>query len=153
MNILLLSTKSHSYWYTKQKRESKLCIVLSLMLLLLFLCKLSSSWDPSLSSSVVTQKDSFSGYSMNFVFSFVLGSSSNSIYILYYETSPDTTVVRRINSDDSVSWMTAISFTPAMQSLSVDSTETNIYFAGNTNPLYVSRLLASSGSIVDVQTL
>ena len=116
-------------------------------------CKLSFSWDPSLSSSVTTQQDSFSGYSTNYAFSVALGSSSKSLYVLENPSTPNTAVIRKIKSDDSVSWMTAVSFTPISQGLSVDATETNVYIASNANPLNVWRLLASSGSVVDAQSL
>ena len=121
--------------------------------MIILLCKLWSSWDSSLSSSVTTQQDSFSGYSTNYAYSVALGSSSKNLYVLENPSTPNTAVVRKITTSDSVSWMAAVSFTPLMKSLAVDATETNVYIASSANPINVWRFLASSGSIVDTQSL
>ena len=115
-------------------------------------CKLSFSWDPTLSSSVTTQQDSFSGYSPNYAYSVALGSSSKSLYVLENPSASNTAVVRKIKTDDSVSWMAAVSLTPNAQGLTVDATETNVYITSSSNPLNVWRLLASTGSVVDAQS-
>ena len=58
-----------------------------------------------------------------------------------------------MNPDGSLSWMAAVSFTPLMKSLSIDSAEQYVYFGSNTNPLDVLRLSTSSGWIFDSKRL
>ena len=47
--------------------------------------------------------------------------------------------------------MAALSFSPIMKSLSVDTLEQHVYVASRVNPLDVVRLGAGTGAIVDAQ--
>ena len=152
MNFKFHWSNKYIYWGFKNKWCIQRRVALSLIIMIILSCKLSSSWDPSLSSSVTTQQYNYSGYSYNYGYSVALGSSSKSLYVLEYLNSPNTAVVRKIKTDNSVSWMTAVSFRPLSKGLAVDATETNVYIAVSSNPLNVWRLLVSSGSVVDAQS-
>ena len=58
-----------------------------------------------------------------------------------------------MSKDDTLQWMAAVSFWPILKSLSVDSNEKHVYFANYTTPLNVWRLDASTGSLMDAQSL
>ena len=57
------------------------------------------------------------------------------------------TVVRKVNSDDSLAWTTGIAFEPIRRMIATDSNEQNLYVDGNTQPLVICKLQTSDGSI------
>ena len=61
--------------------------------------------------------------------------------------------IRKINQDGSLAWMAALSLTPNQKSLAVDALEQNVYVNYSNYPLIIVRLEASTGSIVDAQSL
>ena len=72
--------------------------------------------------------------------------------IALFVNTPSTTAIRKINSDNSLAWMTAVTFQPMYKTLSIDSTEQNIYFAQYSNPILVVQLLSTTGAIVSSRT-
>ena len=90
----------------------------------------SDIWPSSLSNSLPgyeTQEINFSGSTDVEIQFIVPGLISNSLYYLYFISPQDNTVVRKENSDETVAWMTAVSFKPIRCSLSVDSLEQKVY--------------------------
>ena len=79
------------------------------------------------------------------------------IFIINYiciKTPDNNSAVRKVNSDSSLAWMTAIGlFSPVMKSLSVDNKEQYVYFASFETSLKVWRLSANTGTITDAQVL
>ena len=59
----------------------------------------------------------------------------------------------KINSDDSLAWMTAASFPPIQKSLTIDINEQYIYLGSFTSPLDVTQFSAITGTIVGTQKL
>ena len=82
-----------------------------------------------------------------------LGPVSGNLYCFYYSGTPDTTIIRKINSDNSVIWMTGVAMKPIRKNPAIDDKEQHVYFASYTVTLSVWRLLASDGSVVSAQTL
>ena len=121
-----------------------------LLVLLLCLSVFSSASCPSSASSltaITTLTYTFNSLE-TFAYKSVSGPVSKNMYYLdKYSDSSEYGVVRRIDSSGSQIWMKAIRLTPDMRSLAVDSTEQNIYFCENSNPLKVIILSASDGSI------
>ena len=76
-----------------------------------------------------------------------MGPVSGLTYYLYSINNPLTSVIRKINLDYSLSWMTSILSRPAYKSLSLDQNEQNVYFTLVDTPLIVASLFASSGNI------
>ena len=72
--------------------------------------------------------------------------------IALFVNPSSTTAIRKINSDDSLAWMAAVTFQPMYKTLSIDSTEQNIYFAQYNNPILVVQLLSTTGAIVSART-
>ena len=68
-------------------------------------------------------------------------------------TVPSQSAIRKLNSDNTLSWMASISFFPIKRGLAVDPKEQYVWLASYTNPLDVARMLASTGAIVDAQRL
>ena len=105
-------------------------------------------------NTIVSKSNSFSGYANTLTFGVTIGPISDSVYSLFYVSTPSNAVVRKVNFDDSVAWMAAIdSFYPLRKSLSVDSNEQHVYFGRSTSTLNVWRLQWNNGAIVDAQTL
>ena len=79
------------------------------------------------------------------------------IFIISYiciKTPDKNSSVRKVNSDNSLAWMTAIDlFSPVMKSLSVDNREQYVYFASFETSLKVWRLSTNTGAIADTQVL
>ena len=67
--------------------------------------------------------------------------------------TPNNAAVRKINSDETMAWMSALLFQPIIKSLSLDGNEQNAYIGSMTNNLNVWRLATSNGAIIDAQTL
>ena len=129
-----------------------------LLFLLLFITHLSLclKWSSSTAASytITSNEWSFSGYGFSQIDAALSGPISNSLYLMYYITTPQRIVVRKINPDDSVAWMTAIGpLGPSLDGFRFDSNESKVYFSSYTNPLNVWRLQTSDGSIIDVQRL
>ena len=67
-------------------------------------------------------------------------------------SSPNDCVIRKINTDGSLAWMTALgSFNPIMKSITTDGVEENVYIGAMKNPLDVLSMSATTGAIVDAQ--
>ena len=58
-----------------------------------------------------------------------------------------------MDSSNYLTWQASFAFYPIVKSLSVDSTEQNVYLARYTIPLAVIRLSASDGLITSQQIL
>ena len=105
------------------------------------------------SNAIITQIDSFSVSSVIKIFGIKEGTVSRSIYYMYGLTQPDYTVLRKINSDNSLNWMISISFYPIVKELSVDSNEQYLYFGGFLPYVNVLQLQASTGTIITIKRL
>ena len=107
-------------------------------------------------SAISTVQDTFSGRTNTYTHSVKLGPVSKSLYYMHpivVSSSPDVynAALRKINPDNSLAWVTSISFDPLMKSLTIDSTEKHVYFGSLTNPLDVCRLSTDTGIVVDSQ--
>ena len=60
-------------------------------------------------------------------------------------------MIRKIKSDDTQEWMTAVAFRPIIKSLSVDLNEQFVCFGGYASMLDVVWILANTGRILDAQ--
>ena len=106
------------------------------------------------SQAITSQTNSYTGYSSSYNDGIIPGPVSNS---LYYMTaiylSAYSTVIRKINSDESLDWMKTVLLNPLMKSLSVDDQENHIYFGAISASMGVWRLKANTGAYIDSQTL
>ena len=96
----------------------------------------------------------FSGYSTVILVGVARGEVSNSLYLMYLlYSSSYATVIRKISSSGTQSWIFAIALRPGIKSLVVDSFEQNVYFISGSGNNYsiVTRINANTGSIVDSQ--
>ena len=115
-------------------------------------CPVSTS-DPS---AISTVQDKFSGRTNTYTHSVKLGPVSKSLYYIHpivVSSPPDVynAALRKINLDNSLSWVTSIPLDPLMKSLTIDSTEQHVYFGSFKDPLDVCRLSADTGIVVDSQ--
>lgn len=115
----------------------------------------ASSCPASVSSlSAITEEQfSFTGYSSTTTYAVERGAVSNSLYYSLEINSPKGTVIRRVNADGTQNWLVSFAFESIIKSLSIDSTEQNVYFWSRTNPIVVLRLSASNGAIVSQNQL
>ena len=131
-------------------------IILMLWIMLIFIrlwSWLTCSSSATVSNIIESSKCSFTGFTDTQIDAVVSGSISNSLYLMYFLFSPANAVIRKINQDNTVAWMTTTGkFGPTLKCLSVDLSESNVYFTSYTNSLSVWRLQTSSGAIVDAQT-
>ena len=102
-------------------------------------------------------KCNFTGFANDSIFAVVYGKVSKWLYYMYELYTPLplalNAVIRKINQDGSLAWMTALPFDPIVKALSVDDSEQYVYLAGSmTNIINVARLIASNGSIESAQT-
>ena len=107
---------------------------------------------PSFNSNsfkITSEECSFSGYTTTKAYNVVYGPVSFSLYYMYFITTPNGWAIRKVNQDGSLAWMAALSFSPIIKSLTVDSSEQYVYVASYTNPIDVIKLDSSTGSIVD----
>ena len=135
--------KAEYAWTTKLKWM--------IMLLAILIKCCSSSWPSSVSSTSKIESGlySFSEFSTTKTFRLQFGMISGSMYILDYVSSPTVSmVVRRINSDDSISWSYAISSQPSLKSLAVDSKEVNVYVMPYLASSLVLKFDAKTGALV-----
>ena len=100
-------------------------------------------------SAIFIQKDSFITYSQTELDATVVGPLSNNIYYLYKLSSTLTAVIRKMNPDNTLNWMTALGYEPTVWSMAVSLDEQNVYISSNTGPIKVTRLSAINGAIVD----
>ena len=70
---------------------------------------------------------------------------------LFNVSTPNRTVIRKVNSDSTTAWMTALSFKPTGNGLSIDNGENNIYLANSANPAQVIILNAYNGAFSSAQ--
>ena len=82
-----------------------------------------------------------------------VGPVSNSLYYVYYLSSPTSSVVRKVDASGSQIWMASFAFYQILKSLSVDAAEQSVYLASKESPLAVLKLAASDGSIVSQHQL
>ena len=61
---------------------------------------------------------------------------------------PDATVIRRINPNGTLNWMTIFTFIPLMKSLALDPQEQSVYYARNTNPINIIKANSSTGNTI-----
>ena len=122
--------------------------------LLLFLQSSASIWPASITTqnTITSNEATFGGYSIWNAFGVAFSPKSSSFYYMYRASGSDVTIVRKINSDDTLAWMTSVSFRPTVKSLMVDANEKYVFVSSSTNPMNVLRLLATTGAIVDTQT-
>ena len=74
------------------------------------------------------------------------------MYALY--TSPTSNaVIRKINTDGSLTWMASFAVYPFQKSMPIDSSEQNVYFAYMTCLITVFRLSTSTGISVSQQIM
>ena len=75
---------------------------------------------------------------------------------MYFVNSAEGTkrdgIVRKYNTDDTLSWMAALLIHVSIRGVVIDSSEQNVYIATNNNPFIVIRLRTSDGIIVDAQS-
>ena len=114
-----------------------------------------STWPSSGSNSnaITSEQCSFTGYTITYAYSVASGQVTNSLYYLYdIYLSPSTNwAIRKVNQDESLAWMAAISLNPIEKSLTVDILEQYVYVASYTSQLDVVRLLSTTGAIIDAQ--
>ena len=73
--------------------------------------------------------------------------------IITFLLSPYNGVVRKVYQNNTLAWMTAVSFNAIMKSLVVDKNEKYLYFASFGGYPDVWRLSASTGAILDAQRM
>ena len=62
-------------------------------------------------------------------------------------------IVRSVFTNGTIDWMTSINQNPNHKSIAVDPAEQNVYFTIYNNPIYVIKLAATNGNLVDSQSL
>ena len=146
-----------------QLKHPLLCfqaLIVGLCVLALSICSvLSATCPPSVPSSAatITELSSFTGYTSTYTYGIAGGPVSNSLYYLYWLSSPSIPIsnaaVRKVDASGSQTWMTSFAFWPLSKSLSVDAAEQSVYLASRNDPLIVLKLLTSDGSIVSQHQL
>ena len=140
-----------------QLKPSRLYLQTLIMGLWVLAASISSVQTATCSSSVpssaatTTELCNFS--TTTYTFGIVVGPVSNSLYYLYALSSPNGSVVRKVDVSGSQTWMASFAFWPIIKSLSVDANEQSVYLESFTNPLVVLKLAASDGSIVSQHQL
>ena len=61
--------------------------------------------------------------------------------------------IRKVDSSGNQVWLASLAFELVEKSLSIDSSEQNVYIARNADPLLVFKLLASNGAILSQHEL
>ena len=128
-DLVFIINMDKLYTSTMLSKQIKKMHLLILMAILIPFW-VSDIWPSSLSNSLPgyeTQETNFTG-SNDVEIEFISpGLISNSLYCLFFISPQDKTVVRKENSDETLAWMTAVSFEPIHSSLSVDSLEQKVY--------------------------
>ena len=134
-------------------RFKRLAAVFSVFLMIIN-SALTATWPTSAqsTSAIFTQKDSFNGFTQTELDATVVGPSSNNIYYLYKLSYPYTAVIRKMKPDNTLNWMTALSYEPTVWSLAVSLNEANVYISSNTGPIQVTRLSAINGAALETIT-
>ena len=99
------------------------------------------------SATTIIEQCSFSGFTAVRPYGVAVGPVSSSLYYLDQLSTPDSAVVRKVDTSGSQTWMASFAFWPIVKSLSVDAAEQSVYLASNTNPIVVIKLAASDGTI------
>ena len=132
-------------------------LMVGLFMLAWSICSvLAASWPSSVPSSAATTTEqcSFTGYSTTYTYGVVVGPVSSSLYYLYFISTPNSTVVRKVDASGSQTWMASFAaLYPAAKGMSVDAAEQSMYLASHTNPVVVIKMAASTGSIVSQHQL
>ena len=114
-----------------------------------------ASWPTSTSDSkaINTIKERFNSFANTFTFDIALGSISNGLYIYYEAYSPYKSVIRKLDSSGNFIWMNGFEVQPLLKSLSIDSSEQNVYIGGLGNPLIVIWIRSSDGVLLSTKAL
>ena len=152
----------HLCWISCLTPLKKTCWILITLLVLLSLISfcswLTCSPSSSISNQITSIQFNFTGYESIRSFGIISGPKSNSLYYsdnLYNSTLSSVTnaAIMKINSDESLAWMTVVSFSPIQKSLTIDINEQYIYLGSFTSPLDVTQFSAITGTIVGTQKL
>ena len=143
-----------------QLEPPRLCLktlMVGLFMLAWSICSVLAASCPSSvpsSTATTTERCSFTGYSSTQTYGVAVGSVSSSIYYLYFISTPNSTVVRKVDVFGSQTWMVSFAaLYPTVKGMSVDAAEQSMYLASHTNPVVVIKLAASTGSIVSQHQL
>ena len=158
MSTLVKSSKNNSRRVFRLPPPKKTWKMILWAVMLLIVCLITTSqWSTcpsssSASNAITTEQCSFSGFTNTYTYKVALGPVSASLYYLYYISTPNRWVIRKVKPDGSLAWMAALLFNPLIKSLSVDALEQYVYAARFSSPLDVVRFGADTGAIVDAQT-
>lgn len=83
----------------------------------------------------------------------VVAGTSNMLYSLIYISTPIRAVIRKTDASFVQSWIVSFSFSPISKSLSVDSSEQNVFVASQTTPIVVFRISASTKAVNEQNSL
>ena len=148
MNILLRQLLFRCYFSNRKVFIAMIAILISYCW-----CSTCPSSNTNL-NSITTSQWSFIGFGNTRIYAAATGPITNSLYFLYFINSPSqAAVIRKVKTDDSISWTFAISFWPTSKSLWVDKNEQHAYLASGTNPLNVCKLRTKDGEIDEWKTL
>ena len=68
-------------------------------------------------------------------------------YIVNSTSPQEYTAIRKVNSDDSIAWMTSLNSHPTQPNLSIDLSESNVYLVVYSSFLQVVQLKSTDGSV------
>ena len=105
------------------------------------------------SAAITSNQHSYTGATTVYAFQAVAGPVSKCMYFVNSaEGTKRDGIVRKYNTDDTLSWMAALLIHVSIRGVVIDSSEQNVYIATNNNPFIVIRLRTSDGVIVDAQS-
>ena len=126
-------------------------------MLFIFIVKqsFSTTWSSSvsISNAIIRYGNKYQGFSTAETYGIEVGPNSNSLYILEYISSPDQMVVRKVQTDTSISWIASFQNSPWSKTLKIDLNESNIFVATSTSPIDVLKLSSSTGEFLSANRL
>ena len=144
-----------SCWFLSKLLINKILLteaIVWIMICWIPLCSwLTCSYSIPNSNVIFTNQARFLGYTNTYTHNIISGPISNSLYYLFYVSTPNNAAIRKLNPDETLDWMVVLAFLPLLKSLSVDPGELYFYVGAVNNPLDVVRMQTSSGGIVSSQ--
>ena len=68
-----------------------------------------------------------------------------------YNFNGGSTVIRKVNSDNTLTWMARFTVGPIIRSLSISPNEQNLFFGSYTSQLLVFVINANTGAFISTQ--
>lgn len=129
-------------------------IILVLVLISIHSCN-GVTWSSNVSSTneIDFISNTYSSYTSFSTYQLVAGPVSNAIYTIDYISNPWTTVVKKVLSDNSITWYSAFDARWVTKSNSIDANELNLYVTTYNNPANVIQLSTSTGTMIQANKL